>query len=130
MVTKFNDVDTKILSSSGLFTKKKVWFRKTVCFGKHWDVDKKIPNTRYLIKRTVYNTKVTEIENEIPNINGVDPTATINTKDTEIENKEPKISKLVVKTDHNTKIIEIIDISDILQIHLMDISEIMIEPKA
>ena len=107
MVTKFNDVDTKILSSSGLFTKKKVWFRKTVCFGKHWDVDKKIPNTRYLIKRTVYNTK-----------------------DTEIENKEPKISKLVVKTDHNTKIIEIIDISDILQIYLMDISEIMIEPKA
>ena len=87
-------------------------------------------NTRYLIKRTVYNTKVTEIENEIPNINGVDPTATINTKNTEIENKEPKISKLVVKTDHNTKIIEIIDISDILQIYLMDISEIMIEPKA
>ena len=104
--------------------------QKNSVFWKHWGVDKKIPNTRYLIKRTVYNTKVTEIENEIPNINGVDPTATINTKDTEIENKEPKISKLVVKTDHNTKIIEIIDISDILQIYLMNISEIMIEPKA
>ena len=43
------------------------------------DVDKKIPSTSGLVKKTDYYTKSTEIENEIPSITGLVTTTAINT---------------------------------------------------
>ena len=34
-------------------------------------VEKMIPNTSGMVKRTCYNTKNTKIENKIPSINGI-----------------------------------------------------------
>ena len=35
------------------------------------DVDKKIPSTSDLVKKTDYNTRIIETENKIPNITGL-----------------------------------------------------------
>ena len=52
-------------------------------------VDKKIPNTSGLVKKTDYKTKITEIENKIPSDTCLVTTAALNTKATKTENKIP-----------------------------------------
>ena len=66
------------------------------------DVDKKIPDTSGLVKKTDYNAKISEIENKIP-ICGLATNVAL----TAVENKMPDVSSLVKKTDYNTKISEI-----------------------
>ena len=51
------------------------------------DVNKKIPNTSGLVKKTDYITKVTEIQNKIPDITSQTTKASLNTKVTEIAKK-------------------------------------------
>ena len=66
-------------------------------------LEKIIPDTSGLVKKTDYNAKINEIENKIPSISGLATNAAL----TAIENKIPNISSLVEKTDYNTKITEI-----------------------
>ena len=65
-------------------------------------LEKKIPDTNGLVKKTDCNTKITEIEGKIPSINGLATNAAL----TAVENKIPNISSLVKKTQNNTKITE------------------------
>ena len=66
-------------------------------------LEKIIPDTSGLVKKTDYNAKINEIENKIPSISGLATNAAL----TANENKIPNISSLVEKTDYNTKITEI-----------------------
>ena len=66
-------------------------------------LEKKIPDTSGLVKKTDYNTKTTELEDKIPSISGLATNAALTTA----ENKIPNISSLVKKTDYDTNIIEI-----------------------
>ena len=66
-------------------------------------LEKKIPDTSSLVKKTNYNTKITELENEIPDIGNLPTKAAL----TAVENKIPSVSNLVNKTGYNTKITEI-----------------------
>ena len=65
-------------------------------------LEKKIPDTNGLVKKTDCNTKITEIEGKIPSINGLATNAAL----TAVENKIPNISSLVKKPQNNTKITE------------------------
>ena len=76
-VTKVNATDTKIPSASRLVTKTQA---KQGLEKKIEDVNKKIPNTRGLVKKAEYNAKITEIENKIPSVVGLVITAALNTK--------------------------------------------------
>ena len=62
-------------------------------------IDKKIPNSRNLVKKTDFNTKVTEIERKIPNVSRFILTSVFNSKITEVENKIPDIRNLASKTE-------------------------------
>ena len=67
------------------------------------DLEKKIPDTSELVKKTFYNAKITEIENKIPSIGGLATNDALTT----VENKIPNISSLIKETDYNTKSTEI-----------------------
>ena len=54
-----------------IFSQTKSWKKKIE------DVNKKIPNTSGLFKKTDYNTKITEMENKIPGITGLVTTAAL-----------------------------------------------------
>ena len=56
-------------------------------------MDKKIPDTGSLVKKTDYNSKTTEIESKIPSIGGLATNSAL----TAVENKTPNISSLVKK---------------------------------
>ena len=80
IVAKINAVDTKMLITSGLLTKKQKTnrvFRKILIM-----LTKKIPNTSGLVNKVDYNTKITEIENQIPIVTGLFTAAVLNTKAT------------------------------------------------
>ena len=66
-------------------------------------MEKKIPYTSGLVKKTDYNTKVTEIEGKIPDVSNLARKAAL----TKVENKITDVSSLVQKTDYNTKTTEI-----------------------
>ena len=66
-------------------------------------MEKKIPYTSSLVKKTDYNTKVTEIEGKIPDVSNLARKAAL----TKVENKITDVSSLVQKTDYNTKTTEI-----------------------
>ena len=66
-------------------------------------MDKKIPDTSILVKKTDYNSKITEIGATIPSITGLATNSALPV----VENKIPNASILVKKTDYNTKICEI-----------------------
>ena len=67
------------------------------------ELEKKIPDTIGLVKKTDYNTKITEIEGKIPDISNLATKTALNT----VENKIPSVSNLVKKADYNNKITEI-----------------------
>ena len=58
-------------------------------------MDKKIPDTSSLVKKTDYSSKITEIEGKISSSTGLALTA--------VENKIPDVSSLVKKADFNAK---------------------------
>ena len=66
------------------------------------DLEKKIPDTSTLVKKTNYNAKITEIENKISSIGGFATTSAL----TAVEDKIPDITSLVEKIDYNTTISE------------------------
>ena len=80
IVAKINAVDTKMLITSGLLTKKQKKnrvLRKILIM-----LTKKIPNTSGLVHKVDYITKITEIENQIPIVTGLFTAAVLNTKAT------------------------------------------------
>ena len=66
-------------------------------------MDKKIPDTSSLVKKTDYSSKISEIEGKIPSISGLATNSAL----TAVENNIPNFSSLVKKTDYNTNISEI-----------------------
>ena len=66
-------------------------------------MDKKIPDTSGLVKKTDYSSKIIELENKIPSISGLATNSAL----TAVENKIPNVSDLVTKANYNTKISEI-----------------------
>ena len=66
-------------------------------------MEKKIPNSSDLAKKTNLNAKITEIENKIPSITGLATKSAL----TAVENKILNVSNLVKKTNYNTKIPDI-----------------------
>ena len=76
---------------------------ETKCDSEKSDLEKKVPDTSKLVKKTDYNAKSSEIESKVPSISGLVTTSA----STAVENKIPDISSLVKKTDYNTKISEI-----------------------
>ena len=79
LVTNANAINTKIPSTSGLFTKTKYDSDKQGLEKIIEDVDKKIPITSGLVQKTDCNTKITEIENKMLSIIGLVSTTAINT---------------------------------------------------
>ena len=57
------------------------------------DLERKIPETSELVKKTDYNTKITEMESKISSISGL----ATNSELTAVENKMPNVSNLVKK---------------------------------
>ena len=63
LATEFNAIDTKILSTSGLFSNTQCDLDKQSLEKKKIQTaNKKIPSTPGLVKEINYNTKTTEIE--------------------------------------------------------------------
>ena len=58
-------------------------------------MDKQIPNTDKLVKKTDCNTKIMEIENQISHITSMATKADLNAKATEIEIKIPDTSHFI-----------------------------------
>ena len=79
LITNANAINTKIASTSGLFTKTKYDSDKQGLEKIIEDVDKKIPITSGLVQKTDCNTKITEIENKMLRIIGLVSTTAINT---------------------------------------------------
>ena len=65
LVMKVNAIDATITSNTGLVTKILDDSVKKGLEKEIMDVNKKIPNTSGLVKKTDYNEKITEIENKI-----------------------------------------------------------------
>ena len=86
MVTKVNNIDT-----SGFVLKTD----KT-------ELEKKIPDSSGLVKKTSYNTKITKLETKIPDISNL----ATKTELTTVENEILSISNLVKEADYNTKVTE------------------------
>ena len=79
LITNANAINTKIASTSGLFTKTKYDSDKQGLEKIIEDVDKEIPITSGLVQKTDCNTKITEIENKMLRIIGLVSTTAINT---------------------------------------------------
>ena len=79
LITNANAINTKIASTSGLFTKTKYDSDKQGLEKIIEDVDKEIPITSGLVQKTDCNTKITEIENKMLSIIGLVSTTAINT---------------------------------------------------
>lgn len=94
LVIKSNAIDTKISNTSRLLTKRK---EKKIA-----DVDKKIPNSTGLVKKTNYNTKITEIENKIPGFTGLVTAASPIAKTTKIENKIHDTTNFIATPERST----------------------------
>ena len=66
------------------------------------NVDKKIPDSSGLVKKTDYSSKIAEIVGEIPSIIGLATNSALNA----VENKIPDVISLVKNTYYDTKISE------------------------
>ena len=86
LLAKVNNINT-----SGFVLRLKYTADKSDLEKKISDADKKIPDTKGLVKKQ--NTKINEIERKIPSISGLATNATL----TEVENKIPDIGNLVKK---------------------------------
>ena len=78
LVMKVNAIDATIPSNTGLVTKILDDSVKKGLEKEIMDVNKKIPNTSGLVKKTDYNEKITEIENKIPDITNLVTKAVLN----------------------------------------------------
>ena len=78
LVMKVNAIDATITSNTGLVTKILDDSVKKGLEKEIMDVNKKIPNTSGLVKKTDYNEKITEIENKIPDITNLVTKAVLN----------------------------------------------------
>ena len=67
------------------------------------DLEKKIPDTKDLAKKTDSNAQITEIEIKIPSITGLATNSAL----TAVDDKIPNVRNLVKKTDYDTKISDI-----------------------
>ena len=103
--TKYDKLVTKVanIDTTGFVLKTKYDTDKSGLEKNISDVDKKIPDTSGLVKKTNFSSKITEIENKIPSISGLAPNYAL----TAVENKIPNVSNLVKKTYYNSKISEI-----------------------
>ena len=103
--TKYDKLVTKVanIDTTGFVLKTKYDTDKSGLEKKISDVDKKIPDTSGLVKKTDFSSKITEIENKIPCISGL----ALNYALTAVENKIPNVSNLVKKKYYNSKISEI-----------------------
>ena len=63
-------------------------------------MEKKIPDSGGLVKKTDYNAEITETESKIPSISAWATTSALIT----VENKIPDITTLVKQTDYNKKV--------------------------
>ena len=69
LMIKFNAIDTELTSTSSvLVTKTQYDLDNHSPENNIEDVDKKIPNSSGLVKKTDCNTKIPDIENKIPSI--------------------------------------------------------------
>ena len=91
LVNKINNIDT-----SG-------YILKTKCDADKLELEKKIPDTSNLVKKSDYNTIISEIESKISSISSLAITSAL----TAVENEIPSINNLVKKTDYDTKVTEI-----------------------
>ena len=82
------------------------------------DAEKKIPDTKSLVKKADINAKITEIESKIPSISGL----VTNTALAAVENKTPEVSNIVKKTDVNTKLVKL-KIKLVIMIMIINTSE-------
>ena len=57
------------------------------------ELEKKIPDTTKLLKKSDYNAKISDLENKIPSISALVTTSAL----TAVENKIPSVSNLVKK---------------------------------
>ena len=73
LAAKVNNIDTSGFVLKIIYTANKSDLEKKIR-----DADKKVPDTRGLVKETDYNAKITEIENKIPSISGLAATFCIN----------------------------------------------------
>ena len=98
------------------------------------NVDKKMPNTNGLLRKTYYNTKITEIENNIPSVIGLITTTMLNTKATDVGNKIPDITNLATKAALDIKSAEveskIPEITDLVTKHPLNTKASDIKNKA
>ena len=78
LVMKVNAIDATITSNTGLVTKILDDSVKKGLEKEIMDVNKKIPNTSGLVKKTDYNEKITEIENKIPDVTNLVTKAVLN----------------------------------------------------
>ena len=79
-IVKVKTTNINRQSISGLVIKTNYDSEKLGLEDKVGDFDKKISNTRWLIKNNNYNTKITETENKILKFTGLVTTDTLNTK--------------------------------------------------
>ena len=98
LVAKVNNIDT-----TGFVLKCKYDTDKSDLENKNSDADKRIPDTKGLVKKTDLNAKTTEIESKIPNVTGL----ATNSELAAVENKASDVSSLVKKTGYDSKILDI-----------------------
>ena len=98
LIIRVNTTITKIPSNSGLMTKTQHDSDKKGLTEKTDDVDKKIPKTSRLVKKTDYYKNIMEIENKILSGTGLTTTAGLTAKATEISIKIPDITKAALNT--------------------------------
>ena len=79
-IVKVKTINIKRQSISGLVIKTNYDSEKLGLENKVGDFDRKISNTRWLIKNNNYNTKITETEIKILKFTGLVTTDTLNTK--------------------------------------------------
>ena len=93
--TKYNKLVTKVdnIDATGFVLKTKYDTDKSGLEKKISDVDKKIPDTSSLVKKTDYGSKITQIEGKIPSIIGLATDSAL----TAVENKIPNLSSFLKK---------------------------------
>ena len=98
MIIKVNAIGTKTPSIAGFVSKTHNDSDRQGLENKIEDVDKKILNNSWQVKKADYYTKITETKNKIPNFTGLVTAAALNAKATEIGSKILDTSTLVKKT--------------------------------
>ena len=107
MVAKVNDINTKVPSTSELFSKTQHNSGKQDLEKIFLNVNWKKPNASGLVRKTDLNSKAIKIEDRIPSVTVLVNTADLNRKVTEAKNKISDITNLAVKAALNKNSAEI-----------------------